>query len=201
MLIVAVVISVLALGVSVYSMAQNSVSLSPSAASPSYTCYGSGGLAFQCNSGQYCSKGLCTNSKPAGSAICFNQNRTVSSCASSQICYNGECVDSVAATEFYTKGEVDGIIKGISTKTLNQINNATIVTFLDPMVTDCNAVCNARSKICTLSILEYAYRPVVNGSGNIASNIIRDKSIISCSQSFQTGILGNMTKSLSCVCS
>ena len=112
MLIVAMVISVLALGFSVFAFTQKQVGLSPSAASPSYTCYNSVGTS-QCSSGQYCVNGGCTASKPNSLYPCFNPSRVAIGCTASQVCYNGACVDSVAATSYYTKAEVDGKVNGI----------------------------------------------------------------------------------------
>ena len=113
LLIVAIVISVLALGVAVYALTQSEVSFSPSVASPSYTCYkaaGSSPASINCNSGQYCISGICSNSAPPSYVTnygCYNLNGVSQQCANSQICYNGACVDSIAGTGYYTKAEVD----------------------------------------------------------------------------------------------
>ena len=113
MLIVAMVISVLALGFSVFAFTQKQVGLSPSAASPSYTCYNSVGTS-QCSSGQYCVNGGCTASKPNSLYPCFNPSRVAIGCTASQVCYNGACVDSVAATSYYTKAEVDAKVNDLN---------------------------------------------------------------------------------------
>ena len=113
--------------------------------------------------------------------------------------------------QVYTKAEIDNLMK----KVYNEINDtkdrlvdrmraAEVVSFSDSIApTNCVSVCEARHKSCNIAISEYASCPaseITCPANNVALKTIKDKSVISCEQSFQTGVLNNMSKSLSCVC-
>ena len=155
-----------------------------------------------------CSIYLTSNGKKSGGDIVFRKwTGGTSFTQLAKIDSSG----NLAVNNIYTKAEVNNLMKNVyneindtKDKLVDRMRAAEVVSFSDSIApTNCVSVCEARHKSCNIAISEYASCPaseITCPANNVALKTIKDKSVISCGQSFQTGVLNNMSKSLSCVC-